>query len=63
MKRETKSIRIFFRAIMMALLLNYLPNGGKPPATDDDGLRMFLASALDADSVSGAIILLPLPLV
>lgn len=48
---------------MMALLLNYLPNGGKPPATDDDGLRMFLDSALDADSVSGAIILLPLPLV
>lgn len=35
----------------------YLPNGGKPPAIDeDDGLRMFLESSM---STSGVVILLP----
>lgn len=46
-------------------MCSYLPSGGKPPATDDDdddGRRIFLASPEDKDSVSGVIILLPVPL-
>lgn len=42
-------------------LVQHLPNGGKPPATEDDeGLRAFLDSKWGMDSDSGC--LLPVPL-
>lgn len=41
----------------MEMLVKHLPNGGKPPATDDDeGLRTFLDSKLDKASDSGGLL-------
>lgn len=38
----------------------HLPSGGKPPATDDEGLRMFQGSKFGKVSVSDVVNLLPL---
>jgi hypothetical protein len=40
----------------------HLPSGGKPPATDDELLRVFRDSEFDNDSVSEVVNLLPLAL-
>lgn len=42
-------------------LYQHLPNGGKPPATDDEGLRASRDSN-GMESPSAAVILLPTPL-
>ena len=43
-------------------MAQHLTNGGKPPATDDDGgLRIFLDSTLDKDSISDILLPVPLP--
>lgn len=42
-------------------LYQHLPNGGKPPATDDEGLRTSRDSN-GMESPSVAVILLPAPL-
>ena len=38
----------------------HLPRGGKPPATDDEGLRMFQDSKFGMGSASDVVNLLPL---
>lgn len=43
-------------------MVKHLPNGGKPPATDDEGLRLLRDSILENDSVSGVVDLLPVPI-
>lgn len=47
------------RNLLIFYLLKYLPNEGKPPAPDDEGLRLFLGSELDTKSFSEALSFLP----
>lgn len=42
------------------MIIMNLPRGGKPPATDDEGLRMFQDSRFGKGSVSDGVNLLPL---
>lgn len=43
-----------------SVLCENLPNGGKPPATEDEeDLLMFLVSKLGRESASGVVNLLP----
>lgn len=61
MSMGEKLVKIFKRKLRVGLL-QHLPNGGKPPATDDEeGLLILLDSTLDKESVSATLLPVPLP--